>query len=90
MASLSNSGIKEMSSSHAGKSFAGTGGKDGYTTFPQGATIELKDPVITFEDMKQETKEFCFKIAEEAISKINIKPRTKFKVLQTYGRIYKT
>jgi hypothetical protein len=65
--SLSNSGIKEMSSSNVGKSFAG--GKDGYS-FPQGGgAMELKDPVITFECMKEEVREYCFSLSEHAFRK---------------------
>ena len=65
--SLSNSGIKEMSSSNVGKSYAG--GKEGYS-FPQGGGgIELKSPVVSFEDISQETKKLCFELAAEAFSK---------------------
>ena len=70
MASLNNSGIKEMSSSNVGRSYAGSGGKDGLGGFSYGASIELKDPVITFEDMRQEVKDYCFKLAEDSISKL--------------------
>lgn len=66
--SLSNSGIKEMSSSHVGKSFAG--GKEGFS-FPQGGgAIELKAPVVSFSDIKDEYKKDCFELAEQAFSKI--------------------
>lgn len=65
--SLSNSGIKEMSSSNVGKSYAG--GKESYS-FPQGgASIELKAPKVAFSDIKDETKKLCFELAEEAFSK---------------------
>jgi hypothetical protein len=66
--SLSNSGIKEMSSSNVGKSYAG--GKEGYS-FPQGGgSIELKAPKVSFSDIKEETQKLCFELAEEAFSKI--------------------
>lgn len=68
--SLSNSGIKEMSSSNVGKSYAG--GKESYS-FPQGgASIELKAPKIAFSDIKDETKKLCFELAEEAFRKLLI------------------
>ena len=69
MASLNNSGIKEMSSSNIGRSYTGSGGKDGLGGMSHGLAIELKDPVIQFEDMKQEIKEYSFKLAEESISR---------------------
>lgn len=44
--SLSNSGIKEMSSSQVGKSY--TTEKDTYTFAEGGKTIEVNPPVVTF------------------------------------------
>lgn len=65
--SFSNSGIKEMSSSNVGKSFAG--GKEGFGTQDKKA-IELKAPVITFADIKDEYKKDCFELALEAFSNL--------------------
>ena len=61
--SISNSGMKEMSSSQVGKSY--TGDKEGYTFAEGGRTIEIKPPVVSFEDIKDEYKEVCFELAEE-------------------------
>jgi hypothetical protein len=64
--SLSNSGIKEMSSSNMGKSYAGA--KDG-SSFPQGGDrLELNPPVVSFSDIKEETQKICFELAEQAFS----------------------
>lgn len=84
MASLNNSGIKEMSSSNVGRSYAGSGGKDGLGGFSYGASIELKDPVITFEDMRQEVKDYCFKLAEDSISTLH-SPRKQHDTFQGAG-----
>lgn len=59
---MSNSGNKELSSSQMKGSHAG--GRD-YTMAP-GSTIELKQPVVDFADMKTEIRDHCFQIAEEA------------------------
>ena len=87
MASLNNSGIKEMSSSNVGRSYAGSGGKDGLGGFSYGASIELKDPVITFEDMRQEVKDYCFKLAEDSISTLR-SHRKQPDAFQGAGRVH--
>lgn len=73
MATLSNSGNKELSGSQIKQSQ----GRD--MTMVPGSNIELKEPVVEFADMKQEYKEFCFQIADEAF-------RTWIKGTATYPK----
>lgn len=69
--SLSNSGMKEMSSSNVGKSYAG--GKEGFS-FPQGGgATELKPPNVFFSDISEQAQKLCFELAEQAFSKIFFK-----------------
>jgi hypothetical protein len=63
MASISNSGNRELSSSQINKSTHG-GHKEGFVTGHQGLNV-IKF-VETFADMKVEMKEFVHKKAEEA------------------------
>ena len=51
-----------MSSSNVGKSYAG--GKEGYS-FPQGGgAVELKEPKVSFSDIKEDTQKLCFELAD--------------------------
>ena len=77
-----------MSSSNVGKSFGGAGGKEGITDMGQGKPIPIKEPVITFEDMKSEYKEYCIKLAIESVCTIHL-PRSKLQVFQEHGRVHK-
>jgi len=65
--SLSNSGMKEMSSSQTGgKSYGGE--KEGYSFAEGGRTMELNPEVITFEDVSSEVKTACIELARDAFS----------------------
>lgn len=61
---LSGSGIKEMSSSNIGKSYAG--GKEGFNFGSLHSGMELKEPKITFSDIDSAIKETCFESARIA------------------------
>jgi len=72
MATLSNSGNKELSSSHMKTS---QGHRD--NTMAPMSTMELKAPVVEFADMKQEYKDYCFQICEEAFRTVNREKKFK-------------